>query len=123
MKTIIVVSRTGDPECVALFSFDSHVRRSVVQVKQVLCAALTQWAETTADGKEAWVGSVEDFNIGDLYQYDTSALSEPSVVDFLAAAGIINATLDDGDTQVLSELGTWHYDSILMSPDFDKTEL
>ena len=32
----------------------------------LLTKALTEWKNTTADGKQEWESSVEDFNVGDL---------------------------------------------------------
>ena len=75
--------------------------------KTKLIAACTKWVSKTKEGKHAWeVESSEDFNVGDLVDYQTSQELKP----FLEEQGIMSLEIK---TVCGVELN-WEYDDHLV---------
>ena len=73
--------------------------------------AVTFWINHSPKGKELWVYSVEDLNIGDLSSY----LGDKQLILALNAEGIFNF-----DVSIVSEgecSSTWNYDTVLVHPE------
>lgn len=76
---------------------------------QAFRAAVTEWARTTDNGRELWIESVEDLNIGDLTSADV--LDTDEFMHIAATHGISNV-----DAQGLTHGGYKTYDEILVDP-------
>ena len=82
-------------------------RFKVAFLRDLLITALTAWAKNSAEGAEAFRGSSQDFNIGDLSNADAS--NEP----FLAECGILSLEIETAS----AEDGDWEYDRVLIDSD------
>jgi len=74
----------------------------------VLIGALTKWALETKEGRAAWEGSSEDFNVGDLHSH----LPNPTLEKYLRDAGIPHLEVECSSDH--SQCRRWVYDTILM---------
>lgn len=112
IRHAFVVSREGEPDTVAIVFFKALTHMSADQAKAKLIEAVTRWIIKTAEGKEAWLQSKQDFNIGDLVDY----VGDPILMIEISAAGLEEfciCTMDGGS------MG-WSYDTVLV--DRDKLE-
>jgi hypothetical protein len=75
MKTFrFAVQREGDlfPQVVAIVTavVNDNAITNQEELLSELRAGVTAWIRSTKEGKKAWRDSVQDFNIGDLMNYD-----------------------------------------------------
>lgn len=84
------------------------------QVFRAFTRAVTKWVETTEMGREAWINSSEDLNIGDLLSgYDGCPSFNRQFNPLLKEQGI-------DDWKVIYQMGnggTESYDHVLASPE------
>jgi hypothetical protein len=80
--------------------------------------ALTKWQQTTDEGKEAWEESSEDFNVGDLSNYE---LRKGTLRKLLAERGINKLEIDIKSRSggMGASIGAWSYDTVLIEPEED----
>ena len=77
---------------------------------QRLSRAVGQWIQNTREGRRAWTGSSEDFNVGDLAEYPSrSGKTTLALQRFLEKEGIWRVK----DLFVLTNAGQESYDRIL----------
>lgn len=77
---------------------------------EALKAGITEWVETTQEGKDEWEGSCEDFNIGDLLM-----ASDDELMPILRKHGIAGLrTIYAHDPDLV-----YPYDTILAEPSED----
>lgn len=78
------------------------------EVLEALERAVTEWVETTPEGREAWEDSCEDFNIGDF-----CCQEDPQLQDCLKTHGIhsVETRFELVESQEIS------YDRILAHPE------
>ena len=81
---------------------------SAKQVMARLRRAITQWINTTEEGKKQWKSSFEDFNVGDL----SGLLGDWSLIRCLEANGIHDFDI----TGVILDCDAFHYDTVLANP-------
>jgi hypothetical protein len=100
----------GEVTSTALVKFRLNKKMTREQIIDVLKNLITEWIKTTVRGKEAWIYSGNDFNIGDLASYEHmfcnwlphSKLTKTGIVDF--------EFLECGDT------GSMPFDTVLAHP-------
>src|SRR5262249_28366270 len=63
----VVFHYSLDERTFALVQWEGDVKHS--EILEALTAALTEWVDTTDDGKAAWQGSHLKFNVGDLCEW------------------------------------------------------
>lgn len=104
-----VVAREGESTTMAIVSFKALARMDAKQSLDKLAEAITRWIIRTKEGKDAWVQSGQDFNIGDLADY----IGNPALMIEISAAGLEEfciCTLDGGAVG-------WNYDTVLVDRD------
>jgi len=80
------------------------------EAMQRLTRAIDQWIRSTDEGRKAWAGSSEDFNVGDLAGcLDGRGKAVPSLQHYLELEGIARIK----DLFVLTDSGQESYDRIL----------
>lgn len=105
---IVVIRDSGDEATVAVVEWDGI---DSSRFKSNLTAALTKWAKTTEEGRDAWDESSQDFNVGDLSNAD---YEDNPLKAILAEFGIKNLSVSvysDDDSP------TWGYDDVLIDGD------
>ncbi|MCL4296233.1 MAG: hypothetical protein KJ077_10915 [Anaerolineae bacterium] len=75
-----------------------------------LKTALTQWVNTTENGRKAWAEAAEDFNVGDLSLWQEN----PVLVEILKAHGLHELKVEVIATQGASD---WVFDTVLVNWD------
>lgn len=67
-ETVSIFTRTEDLKIstIAIILFITAKKMTELQIVAILIKYITEWLKTTQDGKEAWIQSCEDLNIGDL---------------------------------------------------------
>jgi len=105
-----VIVRTGEPETRAVVEVESETlqRRETVDA---VSRAITAWVRNTAEGKNAYADSSEDYNIGDLSQDQ----EDPTLQPFLRAEGIERLTVEIQAEDEADEY--WTYDFHLVDDD------
>lgn len=78
--------------------------------------AITNWVRTTDDGKDAWLESCKDFNVGDLSQQ--RIFEGSSLWDKLLEVGIRNLRIETLCHTSLCQ--SWTYDTVLADLEDDK---
>lgn len=77
---------------------------------QRLSRAVGQWIQNTNEGRRAWTGSSEDFNVGELAEYlSRTGKAKPALQRFFEKQGISRVK----DLFVLTNAGQENYDRVL----------
>ena len=97
---------TGNKELI--ISFNHFTKIDIKDTLVIVQKVITDWINNTKQGKDAWIYSCDDFNIGDLASHTTN--------DYLIAAfkkeGISDFTIKDEYPK--SNTDIWHFDTILI---------
>lgn len=93
-------------DCLLVMEFKTAQPMGRDAIMAALRRALTKWAETTAEGREAWEQSSEDYNVGDFL----GDCETPEVLRLLADEGILGIEV----IYQLSSSEEVSYDALLM---------
>jgi hypothetical protein len=110
LKHSLVVQRTGEPQTLAILSFTANERLEPQMVLAALTSAVTRWIIRTMEGKDAWVSSSQNFNIGDLMMNQESATLRAEI----AAAGLFDFSARSCGGE---NFASWTYDTVLADAD------
>lgn len=104
----IVLRRSTDETTFALVSAKVSDKKLLEEgpFLKALRKGITKWVRGTAEGKKAWNESCQDFNVGDLCQYEKSE----ALLKCLAVVGIF--TLDIS-CNCFDYAAQWSYDTVL----------
>ena len=96
-KTVAIVQANVSDEMYEEKSFFNALKK-----------ALTTWRVRTDRGGQAWIRSSEDFNVGDLCEYQ----DDEYLKCFLREVGIRDLTVRTESSD--SQSGLWSFDTVLM---------
>jgi hypothetical protein len=103
------VSRPWEPGTSATIHVSTKCLESVEDIKTAVMSALTRWVSETEDGRREWDSNCEDFNLGDLAQYQ----DDPTVAAYLRDVGIEKLSIDSQTIPV----NNWDFDDCLVDCD------
>jgi len=112
VKTLFVVPRPSNDESTVAIVETTISSRKLCDSHLFFVAlrrAITNWVKETKKGKEEWVRSCNDFNIGDL----SSLIPCPSLEKYMKKEGILTLSIDIHSADYCS----WCYDDLLVNED------
>lgn len=100
---------TFDDSAFALLDFESPLDLNEDEIRQAITCAVTEWMKTTKAGKESWVFSNRNFNVGDLDQ----VVDHYTLTSLLKKNNIYNLKIEI--IRLKDAARNWSYDTVLIN--------